>query len=89
MSRVYLITYDLRKPGQDYSALYEAIKQLGDWQHPMESVWAVKTSFFTENDIYSQLRKMIDDNDYLFIVEITRQKYQGWLAKSFWTWLNE
>ena len=27
---VYLISYDLHKPGQDYSELYEAIKKLGN-----------------------------------------------------------
>jgi hypothetical protein len=28
---VYLIMYDLNRPGQDYSNLYEAIKRLGAW----------------------------------------------------------
>lgn len=35
MSKIFLITYDLKEPGQDYSELYEAIKGLGDWQHPI------------------------------------------------------
>ena len=26
MSKIFLITYDLKEPGQDYSELYEAIK---------------------------------------------------------------
>ncbi len=90
MSKTYLITYDLKKPGQNYSELYAAIKNEGDWQHPLESTWVVKVgSFATANNIYERLRPKIDQNDFLFVVEITKQDRQGWLAKTFWTWLNE
>ena len=90
MSKTYLITYDIKKPGQNYSELYTAIKNEGDWQHPLESTWVVKVgSFTTANNIYERLRPKIDQNDFLFVVEITKQDRQGWLAKTFWTWLNE
>ena len=32
---IVLITYDLKQPGRNYTDLYEAIKSLGDWQHPL------------------------------------------------------
>ena len=31
----------------------------------------------------------MDDNDRLFIVEITNQKYQGWLPSKAWEWLRD
>lgn len=37
MTKTFLITYDLKKPGQSYSELYEAIKNVGYRQHPLES----------------------------------------------------
>ena len=68
MSKNFLITYDLKKPGQSYSELYEAIKNLGDWQHPLESMWMVKVNDSTSaQDIYNTLRPQIDENDLLFI----------------------
>jgi len=85
--KIYLISYDLRKPGQNYTPLYDAIKAYGDWQHPMESLWAV----FTEHDanmISEDLRKHIDENDCLLVVAMNSE-YQGWLPKSFWTWVND
>lgn len=89
MSKTFLITYDLKRPGQSYSELYEAIKNLGDWQHPLESTWMVKVSNFTfAQSIYEALRPQIDENDLLFIVDITNQNYQGWLSKTVWTWLK-
>ena len=69
MSKIFLITYDLKEPGQDYSELYEAIKGLAQ-------------------NVYNSLRPQIDENDLLFIVDITDRNCQGWLSKTVWTWLN-
>lgn len=90
MTKLYLITYDLKKPGQNYSELYEAIKSLGDWQHPLESSWLVRVNDkIRAQDIYNRLRPKIDDNDRIFITEIpSENNRQGWLSKTFWTWLN-
>ena len=89
MTKTFLVTYDLKIPGQNYSDLYDAIKSEGDWQHPLESTWVVKTdNLVLANTIYEHLRPCIDENDSLFIVEITAQDSQGWLAKSFWEWLK-
>ena len=89
MTKTFLVTYDLKIPGQNYSDLYDAIKSEGDWQHPLESTWVVKTdNLVLANTIYEHLRPCIDENDSLFIVEITAQDRQGWLAKSFWEWLK-
>ena len=90
MGKVFFITYDLRTPGQSYVELYEAIKNVGDWQHPLESTWIIKvnSNFTFAENIYDKLRPKIDDNDLLFIVDITEQDRQGWLSKAVWTWLN-
>ena len=90
MAKLFLITYDLKKPGQNYNELYEAIKGCGEWQHALESTWAVKvSSWVSADDVYNQLRPNIDDGDFLFIVDITGRERQGWMVKSFWEWINK
>lgn len=84
---IYLITYDLRMPGREYSPLYDAIKNYNDWQHPLESVWFIHTDQ-NANDIYSQLRGKIDTHDRLLVIRVDNDDKQGWLAKTFWLWLN-
>ncbi len=84
---VYLITYDLRFPGRDYTNLYNAIKDLGDWRHPMESTWFVHSTL-RANEIYNRLCSNIDTNDRLLVIEINSSNKQGWLSQSFWGWLN-
>lgn len=86
----YIITYDLRTPGQDYTELYNAIKALGEWQHPLESVWFLYTDDVNvdSNYIYQRLRPCIDNNDFLFINRLNPDDKQGWMVKSFWNWYN-
>lgn len=64
-----LISYDLRKPGRDYSALYEAIKALGTWWHCLESIWIVRTNLDTAQ-VRDALTPHIDANDDLIVLTL-------------------
>lgn len=88
--RIYLITYDLKQIGQNYSELYNSIKNLGDWRHPMESVWFVATNdgSMDSTGIYELLRPTVDRNDGLFVVNVTKADKQGWLPRSLWKWFE-
>jgi len=88
---VYLITYDLNAEGQDYNLLYEKIKSLGEWFHPLESVWFLRPllNILSATDISTTLRDDMDNNDSLFVVEISGKDRQGWMPKTAWKWLND
>jgi hypothetical protein len=66
---VQLITYDLRRPGQDYSGLHSAIRTLGAWWHCVESVWVVKTPLGSAQ-VLDRLRSHIDANDSLVVTAL-------------------
>lgn len=85
---IFLITYDLNAPGKDYNPLYDKIKSLGDNFHPLESTWFLE-SHDTAHKISESLRTVMDENDSLFVVEITNMPRQGWLPKTAWEWLGE
>lgn len=91
----FAISYDLRQLGRNYNDLYDAIKAIsgeGNWQHPMESFWVLALSDYSPKNadsIYEEIRPHIDDNDSLFIVKIEGRLNQGWMPKSFWSWLKE
>lgn len=91
MVRLFLITYDLHSPEQNYTGLYEAIKGVGSsWAHPMESMWVVKSLNVSQSaeGVYNTIKNNIDKYDSLFVVDITDCNRQGWLPKSFWEWLK-
>lgn len=67
---VYIIGYDLRKAGQNYSGLHEQIKSYGTWQHTLDSTWIIRTSK-TSAQIRDHLINYIDANDSLVVFELT------------------
>ncbi len=83
---IYIISYDLNKPDQNYTRLHQEIKRLGDWWHYLDSTWLVDSSL-NSSQIWNQLKSAIDKNDSLLIVKITND-YTGWLPKKAWEWIN-
>ncbi|WP_321332024.1 hypothetical protein [uncultured Bacteroides sp.] len=84
---IYLITYDLNSPDKDYNKLYDEIKSIGEWHHPLESIWYVVSDELVDN-IAKRIKDEMDANDFLFVVDISRQPRQGWLPKPTWEWLR-
>jgi CRISPR/Cas system-associated endoribonuclease Cas2 len=83
---IVLITYDLNTPGQEYSKLHHAIKELGEWTHPLESLWLVDTQQ-TPADIYKKLQRRVDGNDDLFVVEL-QGNWRGQFDARSMKWLE-
>lgn len=90
MPNFYVISYDLKQQGQDYTSLYEAIKSFEDWKHPLESMWLIRTQK-TADQISDILRRegRMDANDLLFVSKIDTNDKQGWLPKSTWEWFRQ
>jgi hypothetical protein len=83
---IYAINYDLKKPGQDYTELHEAIKACGTWWHYLGSTWLVETSLSAAG-IWQKLAPHVDKNDRVLVIGVTRD-YQGWLSQDAWDWIN-
>lgn len=64
----YIISYDLRKPGQNYEQLYDAIKSYGTWAKINESLWAI-VSTSSAVQIRNSLMAHIDSNDRIFVIK--------------------
>ncbi len=85
---IYLITYDLKKPGKDYTSLHNTIKTASTWWHYLESTWIIKTDRPVEY-WSDKIRSITDGNDNFLIVDITQQKRQGWLPQKAWEWIRK
>jgi hypothetical protein len=85
---VQSISYDLRRPGQDYSGLFDAIKALGSWWHCLESVWLVDTSL-TGTQVRDALRSYLDANDSLMVASLRGNWATLGLPGNCTDWLRE
>jgi len=67
--RRYIISYDLYRPGNNYSDLTAEIKRLGeDWQHPLANLWIVETHL-TASEIRARVGNYLVTGDKLYICE--------------------
>lgn len=87
---VYLITYDLNKPGKEYRNLYSALRQF-DYirDNGLDSVWFISTSW-SASQVYNFLHSYIDSSDRIFVTKLHRGEgeHEGWLHKDMWKWIN-
>lgn len=82
-----LVTYDLKVPGKDYKSLHEALKTANSWWHHLESTWILYTNDSVQ--VWTdRLTKLLDQNDRLFVVDITGRQSNGWLPQQGWDWLR-
>lgn len=83
---VLLITYDLKKPGQDYSDLLKYIKGHA-WARLSESSYAIKTSKSVET-VYDEVRQSMDADDFVYVINLKRP-YVGYGKKTVNEWLEK
>ena len=85
----YIISYDLSKPGRDYSGLYDAIKSLATtyWHH-LESTWLIDT-VHSAAQIRDALKQSVDSNDKLLVLRSGREAAWCGFNANGSQWLKE
>ncbi|MBI1376091.1 MAG: hypothetical protein GC157_01190 [Frankiales bacterium] len=81
-----MVSYDLQRPGQNYSGLIEAIKGLGAYRHCLQSTWLVATAH-SPAAVWDSLAGHVDKNDRVLVMTVGGTA-AGWLNKADWDWIN-
>ncbi len=85
---VYIITYDLNNPGQDYQSLFRKIQSLGEVRHPLQNLWILSTNY-NATKVRDEIRSVIDPNDKVFIAQLYRGSYAAWMLQDDHNWLEQ
>lgn len=82
---IILVTYDLKKQGQNYQGVHDYLKKFTYCKH-LESVWLLDT-VRTTSEIRDALRGLTDSNDVIFVTRLSKD----WSSLNYGcaTWLNE
>ena len=77
IKKLYLVTYDLNSPGQNYSKVIDAIKIAGDggYVSVCKSSFLICSSLQTAQEVFRKLTYGLDINDDIFITEIKQNFY--------------
>jgi hypothetical protein len=86
---IFLITYDLNRPGQVYSVLEQKIREIVvSGIKPCETVWVVETSSsYSADSIARILNGVTDSTDKLFVVKLANSWQSFGLATAHNQWL--
>jgi DNA-binding transcriptional regulator LsrR (DeoR family) len=83
---VYLVTYDLKKPGQDYSGLLAKIRSYA-FARLSESSYAIE-SLESPEAVCTALRRFMDANDTIYVINLKRP-YSGYGPQDTNQWLEQ
>lgn len=84
----YIISYDLRQPGRNYSGLIQAIQRYTIWGKLTESCWCIK-SLESAVQVRDNLLKYIDLNDRILVVQTAHvAAWSNLLAPNEWVRSN-
>jgi hypothetical protein len=66
---LYLISYDLMKPGKNYDSLWAALKEIGAVR-VLESEWFVKRINTNPLNLANHFLQFMDGNDKILVTEV-------------------
>jgi D-alanyl-D-alanine dipeptidase len=72
MANNLFVSYDLYSPGQNYDAVINAVKGLGDWAKVQKSLWYVKSNHSASSAVDVVWAKM-DANDSIIVIDATNK----------------
>jgi len=85
---VYLISFDLDSPGQNYDKIGEAIKSYDTWAKILTTTFLIVADE-TAKDVRDYLIKFIDSNDKLFVAKLSGETaWTGPFSKEITEWLK-
>ena len=87
MKNNFFVSYVLMKQGQNYEAIEDAIKSLGEWARVTQSFFYVSTSFSLK-EAFDRVNKSIDKNDKLMIID-AKNAYWIHLPEKVSTYIKE
>ncbi len=82
---IVLVTYDLKQPGRNYSAVHEYLRSFTHCKG-MESVWLLDTTTPTET-IRERTRSAADSNDIVYVARL-QHEWSSWNYGCA-DWLND
>ena len=83
---IFMISYDLNKPGQNYSKVRETIESFGAWCHYLESTYLIKTYSSIETVTHA-ISRHLDGSDRVIVCKVNKPIH-GWLSDKQWQWIN-
>lgn len=84
----FAVSYDLKRPGQDYPKLWEELERLGA-HRSLESFWLVSVTSTTAKEVHDHLKSFVDTNDAIWVLELTQNHWYSGARGGTNEWLKK
>lgn len=84
---VYVVTYDLMQPGQNYPAVADCIRALGPCIKPLQSTWLVSSNLAAK-EVFNRIHPTLDSNDKLLVI-LADKNWHASLTQDDYNWLRK
>jgi hypothetical protein len=89
MARFYHVSFNFEGRKAPTEAINKVLNKASDWISYAPNCWIVYSTQEKAEVWYTRLKKVIDDDDSIFVCELTILNRQGWLPQNVWEWIDK
>lgn len=85
---IYIVSYDLLEPGQNYDNLIEKIKEAGSWAKLGGSAYLVDSAK-SAVELRDEYKKLLDSNDKLYVGRVDAPAAWSGMPQDVTQWIKD
>jgi hypothetical protein len=88
MAKFFHISFNFEGRDPPSAAIQEILEKALDWVKYAPNCYLIY-SLKDEDVWFRRLRKVLDEADSIFVVEVVIENRKGWLPRRVWNWINK
>ena len=83
---IYIVSYDLSEPGQNYDTLLNKIKEVGSWARLGGSAYLIETQK-SAKELRDDFQTILDSNDKLYVGSVSAPAAWAGMPQNVSSWI--
>lgn len=89
MAKFYHISFNFEGRNPPTEAIRKVLNKATDWVTYAPNCWMIYSKQPMAETWYTRLRKVVHEDDSLFVCELDISNRQGWLPQNVWDWIDK
>lgn len=89
MAKYYHVSFNFEGRKAPTDAITQVLNKALDWVNYAPNCWIIYSRRDEAEHWYTRLKKIVHNDDSIFVCELNIENKQGWLPTNVWDWLNK
>lgn len=89
MAKFYHISFNFEGRSPPTDAIKEVLNDATDWATYAPNCWLIYSTAAEAGTWYARLKKIVHEDDSIFVCELAIENRQGFLPKTIWEWIKK